>query len=37
MPKIRELLVIPHTHHDIGYTHVAEVCMQMHERGLSGR
>jgi alpha-mannosidase len=34
MPKIRELLIIPHTHHDIGYTHVPEVCMQMHERSI---
>lgn len=34
MPQIREILMIPHTHHDLGYTHVPEVCMQMHERGL---
>jgi hypothetical protein len=34
MPEIREILVIPHIHHDIGYTHVPDVCMQMHERSI---
>ena len=34
MPKIREILIVPHTHHDIGYTHVPEVCLQMQERSI---
>ena len=34
MAKITELLLVPHTHHDIGYTHVPDVCMRMHEQAI---
>ncbi|MDX1991879.1 MAG: hypothetical protein SF029_05795 [bacterium] len=34
MGDIREILIVPHTHHDIGYTHVPDVCMYMHERAI---
>jgi alpha-mannosidase len=30
--KIQEILLVPHTHHDIGYTHIPEVCLRMHQR-----
>ncbi len=29
--KLTEILVVPHTHHDVGYTHVPETLLQMHE------
>ena len=29
---INEILLVPHTHHDMGYTHVPETCMRMQER-----
>ncbi|MBX3062727.1 MAG: hypothetical protein KF726_07115 [Anaerolineae bacterium] len=32
MAAIKEILLVPHTHHDIGYTHIPEVCLRMHER-----
>jgi alpha-mannosidase len=32
MPAIQEILLVPHTHHDVGYTHIPEVCLRMHER-----
>jgi alpha-mannosidase len=32
MSKIKEILLVPHTHHDVGYTHIPEVCLRMHER-----
>lgn len=34
MPAINEILLIPHTHHDIGYTHVPDVCLDMHARAI---
>ncbi len=32
MPQITEILIVPHTHHDAGYTHVPETILRMHER-----
>ncbi len=34
MAKINEILLVPHTHHDIGYTHVPTVCLESHEQGI---
>jgi alpha-mannosidase len=34
LPKIREVLIVPHTHHDVGYTHMPDICMEAHERGI---
>ncbi|HEX8217800.1 MAG TPA: hypothetical protein VF914_01160 [Chloroflexia bacterium] len=34
MPKIQEILIVPHTHHDVGYTHMPDICMEAHERGI---
>jgi hypothetical protein len=34
VPKIREVLIVPHTHHDVGYTHMPDICMEAHERGI---
>jgi alpha-mannosidase len=28
--KIKQILMIPHTHHDMGYTHIPEVVMRSH-------
>jgi hypothetical protein len=34
LPAINEILLIPHTHHDIGYTHVPDICTKMHVRAI---
>jgi alpha-mannosidase len=34
MPTIREILLVPHTHHDIGYTNTPRACLEGHERGI---
>ena len=34
MPSIREILLVPHTHHDIGYTNTPRACLEGHERGI---
>jgi hypothetical protein len=34
MPAIREILLVPHTHHDIGYTNTPRACLEGHERGI---
>ncbi|HEX8598536.1 MAG TPA: hypothetical protein VF952_08475 [Chloroflexia bacterium] len=34
MPKIKEVLRVPHTHHDVGYAHMPDIYMEVHERGI---
>jgi Glycosyl hydrolases family 38 N-terminal domain len=34
MPEIREILLVPHTHHDIGYTNTPQACLAAHERAI---
>ena len=34
MPSIREILLVPHTHHDVGYTNTPRACLEGHERGI---
>ena len=32
MVPITEILIVPHAHHDVGYTHVPEVSLRLHEQ-----
>jgi alpha-mannosidase len=34
MPSIREILLVPHAHHDVGYTDMPRACLEGHERGI---